>query len=56
MELSTLIQGTREVQVGEVEHLPYYIQRLKEKVIDFKQKLDEMPPANVAVSIAKKKL
>ena len=56
MELSTLIQGAGEVQEADVEHLPYYIQRLKEKVIDFKQTLDEMPPANVAVSIAKKKL
>ena len=34
--------------------LPYYIQRLKEKVIDFKQTLDKMPPANITVSIAKK--
>ena len=40
MELSTLIQGAGEVQEADVEHLPYYIQRLKEKVIDFMQTLD----------------
>ena len=56
MELSTLIQGTGEVQEGDVEHLPHYIQRLKDKEIDYKQALDEMPAANVQVSIAKKKL
>ena len=39
-----------------MEHLPYYIQRLKEKVIDFKQTVDEIPPANVTLSIAKKTL
>ena len=48
MELSTLIQGAGEVLESDVE------QRLKEKVIDFKQTVDEMPPANVTQSNAKK--
>ena len=52
MELSTLIQCAGEVQEGGAEHHPHYIQKLKEKVIDFKLSLDEMPPANVTVSIA----
>ena len=49
MELSTLIKGTGEVQEGDVKHLPHYIERLKEKVIDFKQSLEEMP-VNCSIS------
>jgi hypothetical protein len=57
LELSTLVQGSGEVQEEDVRHLPSYIRRLKQQVIDFKpSKPSEMPPAATTVSIAKKTL
>ena len=54
MELSTLIQGAAEVLETDVEHLPHFIQDLKENIIDFKQTVNERPPANVTQTLAKK--
>ena len=56
MELTTLVQRAAEVLETDVEHLPHYIQRLKEKVIDFKQTVDKMTRASVTQSLAKKTL
>ena len=56
MELTTLVQRAAEVLETDVEHLSHYIQDLKEKVIDCKQTANEMPPANVTQSLAKKTL
>ena len=54
MEISTLIQGAAEILEADVEHLPHYLQDLKEKVIDFKQTVDKMTRASVTQSLAKK--
>ena len=42
MESSTLVQGAAEALETVVEHLPHYIQDLKEKVIDYNQPAHEM--------------
>ena len=54
MKLSTLVHGAAKVLETDLEHLPHYIQVHKEKVIDFKQNVNEMPPANVTQTLAKK--
>ena len=55
MELSTLVQGAADVLDDDVENLPHYIQDLTVKVIDYRHPANEMPPANVLQSLAKKK-
>ena len=47
MELSTLVQGAAEVLDDDVEDLPHYIR-------DLKKPANEMTPANVVQSLAKK--
>ena len=47
--------GAAEVLDDDVEHMPHYIRDIKAKVINYRWPDNEMPPANIVQSIAKKK-